>query len=137
MSTFWTPSGERPIPRDEPSPTPPPPPRPPAGATEEYDEEELRAEMMAMQEQLLRTPAAVVVANHGIAMLELAALHIGQEPPNLADASVAIDALAGMIDGVGRRLGENEAPLRQALHQLRMAFLEATQAAGGPPPDGG
>ena len=133
MSTFWTPSGERPIPRDDPS-APPPPARPPSGGGDggdEYDEEELRAEMMAMQEQLLRTPAAVVVTNHGIALLELAAIHLGQEPPNLAEASVAIDALAGMIDGVGKRLGENEAPLRQALHQLRMAFLEAQNASGG------
>jgi hypothetical protein len=131
MSTFWTPSGERPIPRDEPAPAPPPPGPSPAAAGEEYDEEELRAEMLAMQEQLLRTPAAVVIANHGIAMLELAAVHLGQEPPRLADASVAIDALAGLLDAVGPRMGENEAPLRQALHQLRMAFIEAKTAAGG------
>ncbi len=129
MSTFWTPSGERPIPRDEP-PAPTPPGPTPADGGREYDEEELRAEMMAMQEQLLRTPAAVVVANHGIAMLELAALHLGQDPPRLAEASVAIDALAGIVDAVGSRMGENEAPLRQALHQLRMAFLEAKNAAG-------
>jgi hypothetical protein len=131
MSTFWTPSGERPIPRDEPAPAPSPPGPSPAAAGEEYDEEELRAEMLAMQEQLLRTPAAVVIANHGIAMLELAAVHLGQEPPRLADASVAIDALAGLLDAVGPRMGENEAPLRQALHQLRMAFIEAKTAAGG------
>ena len=129
MSTFWTPSGERPIPKDEPPAAAPPRSARPDGGGE-YDEEELRAEMMAMQEQLLRTPAAVVIANHGIAMLELAALHLGQDPPNLADASVAIDALAGIVDAVGPRMGENEAPLRQALHQLRMAFLEAKNAAG-------
>jgi len=137
MSTFWTPSGERPIPRDDPAAPPPqaPPPARPGG--DNYDEEELRAEMMAMQEQLLGTPAAVVVTNHGIAMLELAAIHLGQEPPNLAEASVAIDALAGLIDGVGRRLAENEAPLRQALHQLRVAFLEAQTASGGAGGSGG
>jgi len=98
---------------------------------EEYDEEELQAQMMAMQEQLLRTPAAVVIANHGIAMLELAAVHLGQEPPHLADAAVAIDALAGLLDAVGARMGENEAPMRQALHQLRMAFVEARNASAG------
>lgn len=134
MSTFWTPSGERPIVRGEPAapspPVPPPTDRPRPGGDDEYDEEELQAEMMAMQEQLLRTPAAVVVANHGIAMLELAALHLGQEPAHLADASVAIDALAGLLDAVGSRMGEHEAPLRQALHQLRMAFIEAKNAAG-------
>ncbi|MDQ6727692.1 MAG: hypothetical protein M3066_16220 [Actinomycetota bacterium] len=135
MSTFWTPSGERPIPRDEPAGPPASGPRPgpgdPEGYGDDYSEEEMRAEMLAMQEQLLRTPAAVVVANHGIALLELAAVHLGQEPPRLADASVAIDALSGILDAVGPRMGENEAPLRQALHQLRMAFVEAKTASAG------
>jgi len=132
MSTFWTPSGERPIPRDEPAPPPGPAPAArPVDYGEEYDEEELQAQMMAMQEQLLRTPATVVIANHGIAMLELAAVHLGQEPPHLADAAVAIDALAGLLDAVGARMGENEAPMRQALHQLRMAFVEARNASAG------
>src|SRR4051794_38254858 len=100
MSTFWTPSGERPIPRDE-----PPPPSEPAGddpygpygaegpAEGEEMDEELQAELRAMQEQMLRTPAAIVVANHCIGLVELAALHLGQNPPNLADAQISIHAL--------------------------------------------
>ena len=124
MSTFWTPSGERPIPRDEPAPAPPGPPGPPPGDGEEMDEE-LEAELRAMQEQMVRTPAPIVVANHCIGLVELAALHLGQNPPNLADAQVAIDALAGILDAVGARMGENGAPLRQALNQMRMAFIEA------------
>lgn len=146
MSTFWTPSGERPIPKDpileEQAPASAPPSRPPATGRsepgdasfgdEQYSEEEMRAEMLAMQEQLLRTPAVAVVANHGIGMLELAALHLGQEPPNLGEAAVAIDGLAGLLDAVGARMGGNEAPLRQALNQLRMAFIEAKDAAAGP-----
>ena len=134
MSTFWTPSGERPIPRDEPAAAPPPPP----GADEEEMDEELRAELMAMQEQMLRTPAAIVVANHCIGLVELAALHLGQRPPNLADAQVAIDALAGILDSVGSRMGENGPPLQQALNQMRMAFVEAraaTARAGGEAPE--
>ena len=93
------------------------------------DEEELRAELRAMQQQMLRTPAAIVVANHCIGLLELAALHLGQEPPHLADAQVAIDALAGILDAVGPRLGDNGPALTQALTQMRMAFVEAKQAA--------
>ena len=124
MSTFWTPSGERPIPRDEPAASPPPPGYPEGDGGEEMDDE-MRAELMALQEQMLRTPAAIVVANHCIGLVELAALHLGQRPPNLADAQVAIDALAGMIDAVGPRLGENGPPLRQALNQMRMAYIEA------------
>ena len=93
-------------------------------------DEEFAAEIRAMQEQMLRTPAAIVVANHCIGLVELAALHLGQNPPNLADAQVAIDALAGMIDSVGPRLAENGPPLRQALNQMRMAFIEAKNATG-------
>jgi hypothetical protein len=92
-------------------------------------DEELQAELRAMQEQMVRTPAPIVVANHCIGLVELAALHLGQNPPNLADAQVAIDALAGVLDGVGSRMGENAAPLRQALNQMRMAFVEAKTAA--------
>ncbi len=137
MSTFWTPSGERPIPRDEPSASPPSSP-PPAGDEGDPTEEEVEAHLRAMQEQMLRTPAAIVVANHCIGLLELAALHLGQEPPRLADAQVAIDALAGILESVGSRLGDNGPPLRQALNQMRMAYIEAKTAvsmAGGSPPE--
>ena len=130
MSTFWTPSGERPIPREDPA-APAQPPMEPFDDDAEPMDEELRAELQAMQEQMLRTPAAIVVANHCIGLIELAALHLGQDPPNLGEAQVAIDALAGMVDAVGPRLGENEAPLRQALNQMRMAFIEARSATAG------
>ena len=139
MSTFWTPSGERPIPRDEPG-SPAAAPQPPHGGAEpDFSDEELQAELRAMQEQMLRTPAAIVVANHCIGLVELAALHLGQNPPNLADAQVAIDALAGMLDAVDARMGENGAALRQALNQMRMAYVEAKNAAsraGGNTPEG-
>ena len=128
MSTFWTPSGERPIPRDQPEPPAPPSGGPPPDGGDDEMDDELRAELQAMQEQMLRTPAAVVVANHCIGLVELAALHLGQNPPNLADAQVSIDALAGMIDAVGPRMGENGPPLRQALNQMRMAYIEAKNA---------
>lgn len=83
-----------------------------------------------MQQQMLQTPAAVVVTNHCIGLLELAALHLGQDPPHLGEAQVAIDAMAGILDAVGPRLGENDAPLHQALTQIRMAFVEAKTQAG-------
>ena len=128
MSTFWTPSGERPIPKDEPGTAPQSPNGPPTGDGSEEMDEEMAAEIMAMQQQMLRTPAAIVVANHCIGLVELAALHLGQSPPNLADAQVAIDALSGMIEAVGARMGENGPPLRQALNQMRMAYIEAKNA---------
>lgn len=100
-------------------------------------DEELEAELRAMQEQMVRTPAAIVVANHCIGLVELAALHLGQNPPNLGDAQIAIDALAGILDALGSRMGENGPPLRQALNQMRMAYVEAKTAAArgeSPPP---
>ena len=142
MSTFWTPSGERPIPRDEPgAPASAPSGQPggqAGGGEDDVSEEQLRAELRAMQEQMLRTPAAIVIANHCIGLVELAALHLGQDPPNLADAQIAIDALAGIVDAVGPRMGDNGPALRQALNQMRMAYIEAKTAvtlAGGSVPD--
>jgi hypothetical protein len=139
MSTFWTPSGERPIPRDEPSGPASPPQQADGGLEPDFTEEEMQAELRAMQEQMLRTPAAIVVANHCIGLVELAALHLGQNPPNLVDAQMAIDALGGMLDAVGARMGENGAALLQALNQMRMAYVEAKSAVargGGEVPEG-
>ncbi len=135
MSTIWTPSGERPIPKESPAP---PPQAPAAGGADPGDPadqeamEEMAAQMEAMQEQLLRTPAVVVVANHCIALYELAVLHLSQDPPNTDDARVAIDALAGVVEGLGSRLAENERPLKDALAQLRLAYVEAKEHGGRP-----
>jgi len=96
MSSLWTPGGEHPV---EPSSSPQDPPVDPS--LEELspeDREKVEAmarEMAAVQEQLASTPAAVVVANHLMGFYELAAIHLSQQPPDLSEASVAIDALAG------------------------------------------
>ena len=132
MSTFWTPSGERPIPREEPAPAPTAPGGPADLGRDPETDEEFAAELRAMQEQMLRTPATIVVANHCIGLVELAALHLGQNPPHLADAQLCIDALAGVLDAVGARMGEHGAALRQALNQMRMAYVEAKQAPPAP-----
>ena len=130
--TIWTPSGERPIRKDDPAPPPAPPAdRGPGDEPDEAEMEQMAARMEAMQQQLLRTPAIVVVANHCIAFYELAVLHLSQDPPNVDDARVAIDSMAGVVEKLGPRLGENERPLRDALSQLQLAFIEA-RSAGGP-----
>jgi hypothetical protein len=136
MSSLWTPGGERPVGRPEPEPAPPA--APPGGGRggplgpDDLSDEELAEQMMAMQEQVLNTPAAVVVANHCMALFELAALYLSPEPPKLADAQVAIDAMAAVVDAVGPRFGPNEKPLREGLSQLRMAFVEAKSGAAPP-----
>ncbi len=134
MSTFWTPGGEKPIPTAEPEPAP-------AGAaagaaapdlqrsadTADPTEAEARevAELMAIQAQILATPCAMVVADHCMSLYELAALYLSPDPPQLADARVAIDSLAALIDVLGPTLGEHEGALKQGLSQLRIGWVEA------------
>lgn len=143
MSSLWTPSGERPVrPQPEPQPERQAQPGPrlhaPGGGYEPDDdreptEEELRAELAEISRQVLQAPASVVIANHCIGLFQLAALHLDQRPPNLSEVSVAIDALGAVVETLGARLGEEELPLRDALAQLRLAFVAATRTAGGSP----
>ncbi|HYA44831.1 MAG TPA: DUF1844 domain-containing protein [Acidimicrobiales bacterium] len=90
--------------------------------------EEAEAELKAMREELARTPAEVVVANHAMGLWQLAALHLSQRPPQLPEARLAIDAVAALVDGLKGRLGEAEATLQDGLGQLRMAFVQISSA---------
>jgi hypothetical protein len=129
MSSLWTPSGEH-FPKKEAQDATGTPP----GDTDvaEPTPEESQAAIDAMREQLAHTPAEVVVANHCYGLFELAAIYLSQTPPMLFEARLAIDALGALTDGVAGRLGEAEAPLRESLSQLRLAFvrLEGAAAAG-------
>jgi hypothetical protein len=126
--TIWTPSGERPVRSEEPGPTATPPPQ---GSEEELTEEQWAARMAEVQRELLATPASVVVTNHCIGLFQLAALHLEQERPRLDEAQLAVDALAAVVEGLGSRLGDDEGPLRDALTNLRLAFVEVRRRAGG------
>jgi hypothetical protein len=95
--------------------------------------EELEAELADVQRQLLETPASVIIANHAIGLFQLAALHLNQQPPNFIDAQLAIDALGSLVEGLGDRLGPDEEPLRDALAQIRLAFVQIKSAGGAPP----
>lgn len=86
--------------------------------------EEMVKEMAEARRRLLETPAATVVANHGMGLYELAALHLSAEQPDFTQATVAIDGLAALVDNLEGRLGEAEPTLREALDQLRMAFVQ-------------
>ncbi len=80
--------------------------------------------MEELRDQLARTPAEVVVANHAFGLFELAALHLSLQPPQLDQARLAIDALAALVDALGPRLGEPGKQLSDGLSQLRMAYVE-------------
>jgi len=152
MSSLWTPSGEHPIdrpggqaPTDQGPPRAAGPPRstpaaPPVSEPEREltPEEQAAAEAYARQldearQQLLEAPAGLVVGQQALQFYEVAALHLSQPEPKLEEARIAIDALAAVVDALGERLGEAETPLRQAVHQLRLAFVEASRAPGSEP----
>lgn len=125
MSTLWTPGGEIPVDRNAPTPPDPEPPAPPAadGAGDE--------QLDQMREQLLEAPAADVVAQHLMALYELAAMHLGADTPKLADAKLAIDAIEALLSGLAGRLGQAESAIAGALPQLKMAFVEAKDRVEG------
>lgn len=123
--SLWTPSGEHPI--DQPAPASPPaggPPPPGGGAPGP----EAELQMDELRRQLAEAPAEVVVANHCYGMFELAAVYLSQEPPLFAQAQLAIDALACLVDGLGSRLGEAQGPLQEALAQVRLAYVQLDAA---------
>ena len=148
MSTLWTPGGEVPV-DDRPSD---PGPAGTAGASdasaaEGFDLDSLSPEEREQAEQYIRelaesrerlksVPASVVVANHAMGLYELAALHLASQPPNLTEATVAIDALGALLDGMKGRLGEPEATLREAMSQIQLAFVQLKNRPQDPAPEG-
>ena len=95
--------------------------------------ESLASEIAAVRDRLAQVPAATVVANHAMGLYELGAIHLSQEPPSFSEATVAIDAMAALIDRLPGRLGDDEATLRESLAQLRMAFVMLRDRAAGSP----
>jgi hypothetical protein len=130
MSTLWTPSGEHPVERNQPDATPEPPPAPdeePLTPEEQAAAEEYAQQVEAMRRQLLELPAGVVVGQHALQFFDVAGLYLSQSPPRIEDARLAIDALAAVVESLGSRLGDAETPIRQALHQAQLAFVEAAR----------
>jgi hypothetical protein len=143
MSSLWTPGGEHPVEPESAAPVPPPAdsdePTPEeilaAMSPEERAEaEEMVRNMAEARQRVLEAPADMIVANHAMGLYELAAIHLSEEDPDLASARLAIDAMGHLVDGMSGRLGEAEGTLKDALAQLRMAFVQLSNAAGGEEP---
>ena len=125
MSSIWTPSGEHP---QNPAPGEP-------GDEEALTPEqiaEVEAEMFRARADLAGVPVADIVANHAVGLWQLAVLHLTPDPgsdgrpmePRLDEAGLAIDAFAALVDGLGDRLAPNDEALKDALAQLRLAFVQ-------------
>ena len=128
MSSLWTPSGEH---RPEEEPAESSAPVPPAGGEPTMSQEDYE-ELLRARAELAAIPVADIIANHAIGLQQLAVIHLLPDPdaegnprePRLAEAGLAIDALGALVDTLGDRLAPHHEALREAVSQLRLAFVE-------------
>ena len=116
--SLWTPGGDHPVGPPEGDP------RADLSAEDQAQLDAMQTEMEEVRRQLLAAPASVVIANHAMGIYELAAIHLTADPPQLTEAVLAIDALVTLVEGLEGRLGDAEPTLREAVTQLRAAYLE-------------
>ncbi len=134
MSTLWTPEGEyRPKVESNASE---------ANASASNEDvagdllaEDQRREAEELAREIRDSDPATIVANHCYGLFELAAIHLSAQPPQLAHAALAIDALTGVVDKVGDRLGIYATELSDGLAQLRLAFIQLSTLSGSAPKD--
>ena len=122
--SLWTPDGERQV----------DPAAPQEAAENLTPEQEEQAAAMAKQltearAQILEADVADVIGNHALGIYELAAIHLTAEEPNLDQAKVAIDGLSALVEGLEGKLGQAEATLKEALHQIKLGFVQKSQEA--------
>lgn len=128
--SLWTPEGERPVRHASASTDAAADEQQAPRSLEDLSPEQreraeaVLAEMAEVRRQLAEAPAADVVANHLMGLYELAAIHLAEQPPHFGEATIAIDAMRLVIDGMPGRLGEHEQVLRSALQQIQMAFVD-------------
>jgi hypothetical protein len=123
---------------DQSPPRPAQPATPPVEAPQAAGEEpiwtpEQEAEAQRFLQEIAQRPSLEWVVNSAVTLANVAGtkLDLGQT----ADAELAIDALAALAEKLGPRLGQAEAPLRQTLAQLQLAY--ANRAAGVVQPPAG
>lgn len=87
-------------------------------------------EVRRLRARLLDAGARPVVANHLYGLFELATVFLAADPPRLADASIAIDAMAGLLNATEAHLGDEVTELREGLRQLQLAYVQVSKLAG-------
>ena len=150
MSTLWTPSGEHRPEEPEPDPGEGPGPAFDGGdfdddpsAGEEPSPEQIEA-MLRSRAELASVPVTDIIANHAVGLWQLAVLHLMPDPdpeglpapPRLDEARLAIDALGALVEGLGPRLAPHDETLRDALSQLRLAYVQVADGGATANPDG-
>ena len=105
----------------------------PADDMSEPTEEDLR-EYAEHLDQLRRIPVKEVVLNQAVSLAQIASLHLS--PDELDEASLAIDALIGMVDKLGDRLGPAATQLRAVIADLQMQFVATREGTSDGPQTG-
>jgi hypothetical protein len=100
------------------------------GAGADDQAAEIEAAMAEARARLADVPAEVVVVNPVMGLYELAAIHLSSDAPDLVSAALAIDAMAAVVDGLGDRLGDDAQTMRDALANIRMAFVGVKARTG-------
>lgn len=138
--SIWTPSGEHEIQKDQPGQEEASSPvgvEQPAGVEQPHElspEEEaaMEAEFEETRQRIAESPPEQIIATHVIGLYELAVIHLKQESPNLEAAKLAIDALNGIVSGVGDQLGEYSEAMKNALNEIQMAFVKVSETMNAP-----
>ena len=133
--SLWTPDGEHTVKRDsgteaaasQTTPMPDEPGEPQLSPEQEEAARAMTQELSEARARLLETEASTVITNHALGIYELAAIHLTADAPKFSEAKLAIDALGALVEGTNGRLGEAEPTLTEALHQIRMAYVQRTQ----------
>ena len=103
----------------------------------EPSDEELRA---ALEEQMRRISVDDVLVQTAVTLINLGGRRMGMPGPegpppegrDLGQAKQAIEAVRALLPLLP---SEPQAPIRDALSQLQMAFAREAQSPGEPPPD--
>ena len=91
---------------------------------------EIEAAMAEARARLANVPAEIVVVNHVMGLYELAAIHLSSDTPDLVSASLAIDAMAAIVERLGDRLGDDAPTMGDAVANIRLAFVSVKANTG-------
>ena len=74
---------------------------------------------------LRATPVEDVLGNHIFHLIQLSAVQLSGEPPQLQAAQLTIDVVAAMIKAGGERLGSHADLYRSALAEVQRVYVRA------------
>ncbi len=127
--SIWTPSGEYELSAtdsEESSEEPESADSPPELTPEEQSA--LASEFEEAKQRISETPVDQIITTHIIGLYELAVIHLQKDPPDLESAKIAVNAMSGIVEGVAEDLQEYEEAMRNALTEIQMAFVKASDS---------